>query len=120
MPRVTRAALRNNVVAEDADPAATTPSPNTPLSKPIAERKPLGEIAGNSEDAAGPVKKTAGKKKGKGGRKPKKENLTLNVLENAENVEVIEDDRQSSASSAVEEACQDLLKDSNGGKPASL
>ena len=120
MPRVTRAALRTNAILEDeANMAAATPLPLTPT----VTRPPLGEVAGNfNADAfiAGeleivlkPVKKsTATVKKSKGTKKGRKKDNT----EKENEVEVLEDDCQSSTSSAAEEACEELLKEKTGGR----
>ena len=108
MPRVTRAALRS---MEDTALAASTQLPLTPRK----ERPPLGEIAGNgnvlessgtSNVSAEPSqiqKKVAAK--ARKGRAAKKE------VHNGDCVEVLEDDKQSATSSAVDEACEELLKD---------
>ena len=128
MPRVTRAALRSNMILEDeANLAAETPLPTTPGQ----ERTPLGEVTGNlfqeviqlGEDlvAAGkPMKKTRtaqGKKtKGaKGTRQGRKKNET----QQENRPEVLEDDDESSTSSAVEEACRELMRESTGGRASS-
>ncbi|KAK4692700.1 hypothetical protein P7C71_g4555, partial [Lecanoromycetidae sp. Uapishka_2] len=111
MPRVTRAALRSQEVQEESDLAASTPLPLTP----IKTRAPLGEVstskvnelasASTSEVKMAPAKKGKGKKgnKTKKSAKEKKEN------KEQPDVEVLEDGNESSSSSAVEEACKDLL-----------
>ena len=121
MPRVTRTALRTAAILEDeAHLAAATPLPATPT----MSRTPLGEVAGNidaetvngqeQDDAIKPAKKAAAKgRKAKGIRKGRKKNDDGKENE----VEILEDPYQSSASSAVEEACEDLLKGNSGGKP---
>lgn len=123
MPRITRAALRSNTVLEEANTAASVPLPSTPLS----QRTPLGEIAGNVVEAAStpnvhhqqsqqsrPEKKAPKRKRGKLKRAKKGEQT--DVGEEEEHViDVIEDGNQSTVSSAVNEACQELLKESDGG-----
>ena len=115
MPRLTRATLRNAIL-EDMDEAAQIPLPLIPR----AERTPLGEIALNREeesrillevDLFKPAKKANKKKPAKAERK--RDDM------NKENIpEVVEDDSQSTASSAVEEACEDLMKqEKNGALP---
>ena len=120
MPTLTRAALRSNTILPDeitAD-AISTPLPPTPTTS----RAPLGEIsANNTEDAVMPaatieVKKSSGAskaKKGKGAKKPKKQ-AARNGDEDL-TPEILEDDDQSATSSAVEDACEDLIKESDGG-----
>ena len=121
MPRVTRAALRTNSILEDeANLAAATPLPSTPT----VSRTPFGEVAGNvygdsanveEPDEALKLAKKGGAAKGrkaKGAKKGRKKN----DVEKENQVEVLEDPYQSSASSAVEEACEDLLKEDLGGK----
>lgn len=108
MPRVTRATLRSNTEGEE------------PTALP---RRIFGEITGNSlaqqpeapalielplKAEEMPPKKAAGKgkvRKAKGGKKPKK------AVENAPRdttPEVLEDDHQSNASDAADEACENL------------
>lgn len=117
MPRITRAALRTNIVLDDEVNLATaTPLPLTPQ----IERAPLGEIAGNpigevtsmlEVNLAKPVKKVTGKpKKAKAPRKEKKR-----PVQDETDFEILEDDNQSSTSSAVEEACEELLRDHSQG-----
>ncbi|MCJ1405357.1 hypothetical protein MMC11_008584 [Xylographa trunciseda] len=121
MPRITRAALRTNAILEDeANLAAATPLPSTPT----MSRTPLGEVAVNmygetvkgedQDDAIKPAKKAVGKaRRAKGTKKGRKKDDD----EKENQVEILEDPYQSSASSAVEEACEDLLKKNAGGKP---
>ena len=116
MPRTTRAAQRAAIL-EDAVEAADVPLPATPTR---AERAPLGEISANRQDEHSivlevsldkPLKEGTAKKKASGCKKPKKANLKKeNNLP-----EVVEDDCQSSASSAVAEACQQLSRRSSQG-----
>ena len=123
MPRVTRAALRSNALLEDSNVAALTPLPLTP----IKERAVFGEITNNQgkeapgSDVTEAVKETAkmgpgrkGPGKGKNGKVAKKGKKQIPKAEEV-NVEILEDDYQSETSSAVEEACQDLMKESSGG-----
>jgi uncharacterized protein YdaU (DUF1376 family) len=126
MPRITRAAQRTNAILEDeANIAAATPLPSTPTT--ATARAPLGEIAANSNGDAilassieielKPAKKgTAKAKKAKGAKKGAKKNKEAEK----ENVEVLEDDSQSTTSSAVEEACEDLMRSHPRGRRVSL
>lgn len=119
MPRVTRAALRSNVMLEEAILAEQTPLSSTPVKR----RAPLGVITGNSEenvdkpaevDGSGDV----GKKvvlKGKKGRAPKKGKKCIQTVQNEVTLEVLEDDNQSATSSAVDEACEELIKENSKG-----
>ena len=112
MPRATRAALRAQELLEDATIAANIALPATPKK----DRLPLGEISNNTnvttemsipEVAIQAEKKPLAKgKNGKGGKKGKK-GATAKV-ENKD-IEILEDDNQSSQSDAVEEACSELL-----------
>lgn len=117
MPRVTRAALRSNVVALDEVEVAAS----LPLT-PLKERAPLSEVAGNTvepttassnNDDAKPKKKRPAKSKARQGtRKAKK-------ADTANREEVLEDDSHSATSSAVEDACEELRKDPEGNTPKS-
>ena len=78
----------------------------------------LGEISNNQEDpnafsdatATTATKKPASKaKKGKGSKKTKKRNADLD----GKNCQVLEDENQSGSSSAVEDACEELMKRNN-------
>ncbi|MCJ1475331.1 hypothetical protein MMC13_003993 [Lambiella insularis] len=114
MPRMTRAALRTNAILEDeANLAAATPLPSTPT----LSRQPLGEVVGNiygeitnhealKEDVKH-VKKAAAKDRR--AKSTKKRNKKGSVEEKNAS-EVLEDEYQSSTSSAVEEAREELLK----------
>ena len=117
MPRVTRAALRTQELQEESETAASIPLPPTPVKK----RVPLGEISDNVateaqvaelEQKLVPAKK--GSVRGKKAHVAKKTNKQKKVKAMNAEPEVLEDDNESSTSSAVEEACQDLLKDSSG------
>ena len=119
MPRVTRAAMRSHAIMEEESHfAATVPLPSTPLSG----RTPLGDITSvvqeevpNSHESDASVKamkkavvkskKAKGTKKG-GKKKVEKDKLTP---------EVLEDENQSETSSAVDEACGDLLRGNSEG-----
>lgn len=122
MPRVTRAALRLNAMLEDTKLAASTPLPLTPL--PL--RAPLGEITGNSEEVKAMVNNLeelvkAQKKappKGRRGKIQSNEKKLALHARREERVEVIEDDNQSATSSAVDEACQELMREPSGGEYA--
>ncbi|MCJ1243488.1 hypothetical protein MMC30_000685 [Trapelia coarctata] len=115
MPRVTRAAQRTTAILEDeANIAAETPLPSTPTT--TTGRAPLGEIVQNvnvdallaetMEVVLKPAKKAKGTKKGRKKNDADKENIA----------EVLEDDNQSVTSSAVSEACEDLMKEHSGGR----
>ncbi|KAI9877903.1 MAG: hypothetical protein M1830_002458 [Pleopsidium flavum] len=121
MPTLTRAALRSNTILPDSilTDAISTPLPSTP----VIARAPLGEISGNNtEDTTMPAatldfKKNTNTgaskaKKGKAGKKPKTQ-APMNDKEES-TPEVMEDDNQSATSEAVEDACEDLLKGSDG------
>lgn len=114
MPRVTRAALRSHALLEEADLASATPLPLTPVT-----RVPLGEIAGNKEEIkTEPHELSKAEKKplvkGKKGRVAKEVKKQENHKIDHETIEVLEDDNQSATSSAVEEACQNLMQESSG------
>lgn len=115
MPRVTRAALRSQVLLDEVDLAISTPLPSTPRT-----RVPLGEIAANTEEIKNPnpdLSKTKKKQPTKGKRrvaKKAKKQTSSNVED--QSVEVLEDDNQSTTSSAVDEACQNLMQEISGGK----
>lgn len=119
MPRITRAALRSHALLEDADLAASTPLPLTPRT-----RVPLGEIAGNKEEVAAvviePLELFKIEKeppaKGKRGRIAKSAKKQENCKTEDSIVEVLEDAIRSPISSAVDDACQDLMQPSTGGK----
>ena len=117
MPRVTRAALRTQELQEESEIAASTPLPPTPVKK----RVPLGEISENVateaqvaelEQKLVPAKK--GSMRGTKGNVAKKTNKQRKLKAMNAEPEVLEDDNASSTSSAVEEACQDLLKENSG------
>ena len=117
MPR-TRAAQRNAIL-EDLEDAVEVPLPSTPQK---GDRAPLGEIFLNEQEAPKiqlevnlekPAKKPTEKKAKVAGRKKKA------AKENAQpgsSPEVVEDDCESSASSAVEEACLDLRSATKDGR----
>ena len=117
MPRITRATLRSNAALADSDLL----SPSTPRK----QRAPLGEIAGNVEEdsriARSSGQMTTARKKGpvklkKGKAEKKVKAAVLEFSENSENSEeILEDDNQMATSSAVEEACDDLMKHSSSG-----
>ncbi|MCJ1333901.1 hypothetical protein MMC10_010607 [Thelotrema lepadinum] len=121
MPR-TRAAQRTTVL-EDLEDAVRVPLPSTPQR---SDRAPLGEIFLNEQEAPKiqlevnlekPAKKPTEKKSKGAGRKKK---ATKENSRPGSGPEVIEDDCESSASSAVEEACQELRsrkKDENFRAP---
>ena len=112
MPRTTRAALRSKELVEEEAVAASVPLPPTPQ----RERVPLREVENNK--GAGlimtdsmenePVKQ--GSKKGRKAKGAKKGNnkKTENRLEDP-GIKVLEDGNQSSASSAAEDAREELM-----------
>ena len=114
MPRLTRAALRSAAI-EETEEAAQIPLPSTPK----ADRTPLGEITLNAEEKpkivlevnlSKPEKKTGKSKQAKTRHKKKDDDA------NKENTpEIVDDDNQSTASSAVEEACEDLMRQDEKG-----
>ncbi|MCJ1342218.1 hypothetical protein MMC31_000398 [Peltigera leucophlebia] len=113
MPRVTRAALRSQVLLDEVDLAISTPLPSTPRT-----RVPLGEIAANTEEIKNlnlELSKTKKKQPVKGKRKvaKKTKKQTSSKVED-QDVEVLEDDNQSTTSSAVDEACQSLMQELPG------
>ena len=120
MPRVTRAALRSHAIMEDeANLAAAIPLPSTPHK----ERAPLGEITNNVQEEVINVDRVdtdakSTKKAGTKGRKAKtsKKGKKGSQSKSEENPEVLEDENQSDASSAVEEARVELMKEGNGGE----
>ena len=117
MPRVTRA--RTAEIQEESDLAASTPLPFTPT----RGRAPLGETSNNkvkepelvntSEEKMVPAKKIKGKK----GNSTKKASKQKKEKNGEPGMEVLEDGNESTTSSAVEEACKDLLKDNPGLSP---
>ena len=117
MPRITRAAVRSNAILEDEpDLAMSIPLPATPQK----EREPLGEVVGNVVEEALVVDVVKAEKRGgakgrkaKGTKKGKKQPKT----DYEETVpDVLDDDNPSASSSAVEEACVDLMKPNAGGE----
>lgn len=104
MPRVTRAALQA---------AAAVPLPATP---PVTKRAPLGEISGNQEGLPAAVedpeqilKANKGPGRGKKGKVTKKNKKHEEAANNAKPAGVLPDENESESSSAVDDACQDLL-----------
>lgn len=118
MPTTTRAALRSTTILEDElGLAMSTALPATPPK----DREPLGEVAGNGsedtvvvEDVVQLEKK--GGAKGKKAKRTKKGKKQPKIISEEATPEVLEDDDQSATSSAVEEACGDLLKPNAGGE----
>ena len=114
MPRTTRAALRSKELAEESATAASVPLPTTPQK----ERVPLGEIADNKGaeltmiDSAEQEPVKQGVKKGRKLKGAKKGNKKTQNNTEEPDIEILEDGNQSSGSSAVEEARQNL-KDHN-------
>ncbi|KAL8830215.1 MAG: hypothetical protein Q9191_001555 [Dirinaria sp. TL-2023a] len=117
MPRITRAALRSNAAAlSTTDDAAAVPLPTTPHQ----DREPLSEIAGNTleplteaiicEDEQPRMKGPAKGRKRKGAKR------TGHSEAINKSMEVLEDDKQSSTTSAVEDVRETLV---NGGSECS-
>ncbi|KAL8695285.1 MAG: hypothetical protein Q9218_000184 [Villophora microphyllina] len=112
MPR-TRA-QRSQASPDHTAIAATVPLPATP---PVTRRKPLGEISGNQEELPATLdnpeeilkaKKRHGKgKKGKSGKKARDE---IQAAETLSGGEILCDENESEISSAVEDACHELMK----------
>ncbi|KAL8957094.1 MAG: hypothetical protein Q9183_006149, partial [Haloplaca sp. 2 TL-2023] len=99
---------------EDSAVAANIPLPATP---PVTRRKPLGELSGNQEDPPAAIdnpeeilKANKGHGKGKKGKGQKKAKKQVQASENRASKQVIPDENESETSSAVEDACQDLLQ----------
>ncbi|KAL8702156.1 MAG: hypothetical protein Q9201_004548 [Fulgogasparrea decipioides] len=115
MPR-TRAAHRSQASPEDTQIAANTPLPATP---PVTRRKPLREISGNQEEVPGavdnPEEILKGPGKGKKGKNIKKSKKDAQTAKNHGPENVLPDKNESETSSAVEDACQDLLKEQPQG-----
>ena len=114
MTRTTRAAARTRELTEEA---TSTPLPATPE----RERVPLGEISENVRAEPAMVTITvndsikAGKKKGKQGKGVGKGNKKGAALPQEQDVVILEDDNQGSASSAVEETRTSLGEDTSEG-----
>ncbi|KAL8775534.1 MAG: hypothetical protein Q9209_000030 [Squamulea sp. 1 TL-2023] len=118
MPR-TRAALRSQALPDGLDIAATVPLPATP---PVARRAPLGEVSGNQGSVPVPVdnpedilKAHKGPGKGKKGQSSKKSTYEVQNVNNEGSEKVLPDENENEASSAVEDACQDLLNEQSQG-----
>ncbi|KAL8810268.1 MAG: hypothetical protein Q9200_002708 [Gallowayella weberi] len=114
MPR-TRAALRSQASPDEAELAATVPLPATP---PVTRRSPLGEITGNKievplavDDPEEILKANKGTGKGKKGHNSKKSKNDAQNLNNNESREVLPDENESQTSTAVDDACQNLLNE---------
>lgn len=119
MPRTTRAALRSQACPEDSEIAAAVPLPATPL---VIRRTPLGEISGNQEelpaaveDPEGILKANKGPRKGKKGKTSKRSKKNDQKTDSKKSGDVLPDDNGSETSSAVEDACEDLLKEQAQG-----
>ena len=117
MPRATRAAQRSNAIVEDEpNLAMSVPLPLTPQ----PEREPLVEVANNllkeqqtgADDGVKVGKKGAKGKTAKGAKKGKSQPKAVN---DDPNPEVLEDVNTSATSSAIQEACEELMKASTGG-----
>ncbi|MCJ1456563.1 hypothetical protein MMC28_006924 [Mycoblastus sanguinarius] len=114
MPRVTRAALRSKELEEETSVTISKPF----LLTPAKSRVPLGEIRDNQsagsivntpEESVEVAKKDPAKVKGKKGKATKKTTKQEKLSIEEPSIDVLEDGNQSAASSAVEEACQDLM-----------
>lgn len=113
----TRSALRSQ--ASHENPTTTSPSTTSSASK----RAPLGEITGNQEEVPIAVdnpeeilkakRGTAKGKKSKSSKKSKKDAQNTNNEEDSG--KVLPDENESETSSAVDDACQDLLRDQTQG-----
>ncbi|KAL8975352.1 MAG: hypothetical protein Q9197_000430 [Variospora fuerteventurae] len=111
--------MRAQPSPDDSAVAAAVALPATP---PVTKRTPLGEISGNQEDLPRPVEdpeqilktnKGPGKgRKGKGTKKPKGQDESG---KNGKAASVLPDEIESETSSAVDDACQDLLKEQDEG-----
>ncbi|KAL9026917.1 MAG: hypothetical protein Q9196_004489 [Gyalolechia fulgens] len=118
MPRVTRAALRSQASSEDSGVGAVISLPTIP---PITKRMPLGEISGNQEELLAAMEHPGETLKANKGPKGKKGKTSKNSRKDDEAVgtkqpeDVLPDDNESEISSAVEDACQDLLKEQTQG-----
>ncbi|KAI4116137.1 MAG: hypothetical protein LQ345_003397 [Seirophora villosa] len=119
MPRLTRAAKRAQPAPGDSAVAAAVALPATP---PSTKRMPLGEISGNQEELPTPVenpeqilKANKGPGKGKKGKSSKKSKGLDEAGNTGKSTGVLPDEVESETSSAVDDACQDLLKDGHEG-----
>ena len=104
---------------EDSAVAADIPLPATP---PVTRRKPLGEISGNQEEPPAAIdspeevsKANKGSGKGKKGKGQKKAKKQVQASEKHVSKQVIPDENESGTSSAVQDACQDLLQEKPSG-----
>lgn len=122
--RLTRAALRAeatpNLLPNDAADASTVPLPPSPSK----ERIPLSEVSANPLNeqpttTMAPAKKSKAKggRKGANGKNSKKAELEPETTE-AEQVEVLEDERKAAASPASDAAVDDLAKVGANGERA--
>ncbi len=142
MPTLTRAALRSKysdaVIAEDAEiesrRSSSSSPPSTPTTPSPSFREVLGQISTNNvdenivampglvADVKGAVdQENQGMKNGKGikeshgGKKNEEKVGDWNEDVPMPDVMILEDEVKSTTSSAVEDACEDLMKESNGG-----
>ena len=111
MPRTTRATARATQV--DPEESATAPLPSTPQKI----RKPLGDVTGNVVREAQHIE--IDESKGKTDERVQKEVVDISSCGRTsspypQELEVIEDDRCSTGSSAVE-AARDSLRESGSG-----
>ena len=111
----TRAALRSQATSEDSSTVAPTPPPAT-------KRAPLREITGNQEEvpiAVDDPEEILKGNKGTGKGKKSKSSKSKKDAENTndeESAKVLPDENRSETSSAVDGACQDLLRDQTQGR----
>ncbi|KAI4138862.1 MAG: hypothetical protein LQ341_004477 [Variospora aurantia] len=119
MPRLTRAAMRAQPSHDDSAVAAAVALPATP---PVTKRTPLGEISGNQEELPTSVedpeqilKTNKGPGKGRKGKGTKKSKGQDESGKNGKAASVLPDEIESETSSAVDDACQDLLKEQHEG-----
>lgn len=118
MPRVTRAALRSNAIfEEELNLAAATSLPLTPSK----ERPVLGEVDGNLAEQVKCLNELdelvkAGKAQNKKSKSTRKTKKTTKPKDDPPSIDILEDDNQSTTSSAVDEACDSLLKPTVGGR----
>ncbi|KAL9006760.1 MAG: hypothetical protein Q9188_000538 [Gyalolechia gomerana] len=106
--------MRSQVSSENSGVGAAFSLPTTP---PITKRMPLGEISGNQEELMAAVEHPEGTLKANKGPKGKKGKTSKESEKNdeaagtKESGDVLPDDNESEISSAVEDACQELMKE---------
>ncbi|KAL8841879.1 MAG: hypothetical protein Q9170_000752 [Blastenia crenularia] len=112
MTRVTRAALRSQIFQDNANGAAATPLPTT------IRQAPLGEISGNQEklpvaveNPESVLKPNRCPGKGKKGKALKEYRKGIPARTRKQSEKVLPDGKGSETSFAVEDACQNLMKE---------